>query len=111
MLATEGVGVGNVTFSPACRNNWHIHHATSGGRQILLCTGGFGWYQEVGKEARVLKKGDVVVIPASMRHWHGEKKDSYFTHIAVEVPGKNAKTEWYEPVSEEEYKNLHNEYE
>ena len=96
----------NVTFEPGCRNNWHIHHADKGGGQILLCVAGSGWYQEEGKPARSLNPGDVVVIPAGVRHWHGAKKDSWFAHIAVEVPGENAKNEWCEPVSDEEYAKL-----
>lgn len=97
----------NVTFEPGCRNNWHIHHADKGGGQILLCVAGSGWYQEEGKPARRLNPGDVVVIPAGVRHWHGAKKDSWFSHIAVEVPGENAKNEWCEPVSDEAYGKLH----
>ena len=97
----------NVTFEPGCRNNWHIHHADKGGGQILLCGAGSGWYQEEGKPARSLNPGDVVVIPAGVRHWHGAKKDSWFSHIAVEVPGENAKNEWCEPVSDEAYGKLH----
>ena len=106
MLSTEGVVVGNVTFAPGCRNNWHIHKAESGGGQILLCTGGRGWYQEWGKEVRALTAGDVVQIPAGVKHWHGAAKDSWFIHLAIEVPGEAAGTEWCEPVSDEEYKNL-----
>ncbi len=106
MLTAEGMGIGNVTFSPGCRNNWHIHHATSGGGQILLCTGGFGWYQEIGHDAVPLKKGDVVVIPPNIKHWHGARKDSWFTHIAVEVPGEETSNEWCSPVSDEEYEKL-----
>ena len=96
----------NVTFEPACRNNWHTHHATKGGGQILLCIAGEGWYQEWGKPARSLKAGDVVVIPANVKHWHGAKKDSWFSHIAVEVPGENTSNEWQEPVTDEEYNAL-----
>lgn len=96
----------NVTFEPACRNNWHIHHATSGGGQLLLCTAGEGWYQEEGKDAVSLHEGSVIMIPANMKHWHGAKKDSWFSHIAVEVPGKNCRNEWCEPVSDEEYNKL-----
>ena len=94
----ETVFMANVTFEPGCRNNWHIHKAKSGGGQILLCTGGRGWYQEWGKEARELFPGDVVEIPAGVKHWHGAAKDSWFTHLAVEVPGENARSEWLEPV-------------
>ena len=96
----------NVTFEPACRNNWHIHRAEKGGGQILLCVAGEGWYQEYGKSARSLKAGDVVEIPANVKHWHGAKKDSWFSHIAVELPGENTSNEWLESVSEEEYEKL-----
>jgi len=106
MLSTEGVVIGNVTFEPGCRNNWHIHKADKGGGQILLCTGGKGWYQEWGKPAQELNAGDVVHIPAGVKHWHGAAKDSWFVHIAVEVPGENPSSEWCEPVSDEEYNNL-----
>lgn len=96
----------NVTFEPACRNNWHIHHATSGSGQLLLCTAGEGWYQEEGKDAVSLHEGSVIMIPANVKHWHSAKKDSWFSHIAVEVPGKNCRNEWCEPVSDEEYNKL-----
>lgn len=98
MLSTEQVPVGNVTFEPGCRNHWHIHHATQGGGQILLVTAGRGWYQEWGKPAQALKPGDVVNIPANVKHWHGAVKDAWFQHLAIEVPGEGAKTEWCEPV-------------
>ncbi len=104
MLTTEGVVIGNVTFEPGCRNNWHIHRATKGGGQILLCTAGTGWYQEWGKPAQALKAGDVVVIPAGVKHWHGATKDRWFAHLSVEVPGENTSNEWLEPV--EDYENL-----
>lgn len=106
MLSTEGVVIGNVTFEPGCRNHWHIHRASRGGGQILLCTGGRGWYQEWGKPARALRAGDVVQIPAGVKHWHGAAKDSWFTHLAVEVPGEAAETEWCEPVPDAEYDRL-----
>ena len=106
MLSTEGVVIGNVTFEPGCRNNWHIHHASKGGGQILLCTSGRGYYQEWGKEARELHPGDVVNIKAGVKHWHGAAKDSWFTHIAVEVPGEDTSNEWLEPVNDEEYDKL-----
>lgn len=96
----------NVTFEPKCRNNWHIHHATKGGGQVLICVAGEGWYQEWGKTAQSLKAGDVVEIPAEVKHWHGAKKDSWFSHIAVEVPAENGRNEWLEPVSDEEYNKL-----
>ena len=100
------VFLANVTFEPKCRNNWHIHHSTSGGGQILICIAGEGWYQEEGKEAVSLKPGMVITIPANVKHWHGAKKDSWFSHIAVEVPGENTSNEWCEPVTDEEYDKL-----
>lgn len=96
----------NVTFEPGCRNNWHIHHAKSGGGQMLICTAGEGWYQEEGKEAVSLMPGKVIMIPAGVKHWHGAKADSWFSHIAVEVPGEETTNQWCEPVTEEEYNNL-----
>ena len=106
MLSLEQVIVANVTFEPACRNHWHIHHAKSGGGQILLVTAGRGYYQEWGKEARELHPGDVVNIPANVKHWHGAAKDSWFQHLAIEVAGENASNEWCEAVSEEDYNKL-----
>lgn len=100
------VFLANVTFEPGCRNNWHIHHATSGGGQLLICTAGEGWYQEEGKEAVSLKPGMVITIPPEVKHWHGAKADSWFSHIAVEVPGENTANEWCEPVTDEEYNKL-----
>ena len=98
-----GVFLANVTFEPGCRNNWHIHHATKGGGQLLVCTAGEGWYQEEEKEAVSLVPGTVITIPAEVKHWHGAKKDSWFSHIAVEVPGENCSNEWCEPVTDEQY--------
>ena len=106
MLSTEQVMIGNVTFEPGCRNNWHIHHAKSGGGQILLVTAGKGYYQEWGKEPRELHPGDVVNIPAEVKHWHGAAPDSWFAHLAVEVQAEGASNEWLEPVSDEEYGKL-----
>lgn len=103
MLTTTPVGIGNVTFEPGCRNNWHIHHR---GGQILLVTGGRGWYQEWGQPARELHAGDVVNIPPEVKHWHGAASDSWFAHLAVEVPAQGASNEWCEPVSDEDYHKL-----
>ena len=100
------VFLANVTFEPGCRNNWHIHHAKSGGGQILICVAGEGWYQEEGKEAQSLTPGTVVVIPEGVKHWHGAKKDSWFSHIAFEVPGEEASNEWLEPVEDAAYNGL-----
>lgn len=100
------VFLANVTFEPGCRNNWHIHKSTNGGGQLLICTAGSGWYQEEGKEAISLIPGMVITIPANVKHWHGAKKDSWFSHIAVEVPGEDTENVWLESVSDEEYNNL-----
>ena len=100
------VFLANVTFEPGCRNNWHIHHAKSGGGQILICTAGEGWYQEEGKEAVSLTPGTVITIPAEVKHWHGAKADSWFSHIALEVPGEETSNEWCEPVDDETYGRL-----
>ena len=102
----SSVFLANVTFEPGCRNNWHIHHATKGGGQLLICTAGEGWYQEAGKDAVSLTPGTVITIPPEVRHWHGAKADSWFSHIAVEVPGENTSNEWCEPVTDEEYAKL-----
>ena len=106
MLSTEGVVIGNLTFEPGCINNWHIHHANKGGGQILLVTSGRGYYQEWGKEPIELHSGDVVKVPANVKHWHGAAKDSVFVHLAIEVPGEEATNEWCEPVSNDDYCNL-----
>ena len=106
MLSTQQVVIGNVTFEPGCRNNWHIHHAKSGGGQILLCTAGRGYYQEWGKPAQELHPGDVVNIPPEVKHWHGAALDSWFAHLAVEVPAEGASNEWLEAVSDEDYSKL-----
>ena len=100
------VFLANVTFEPGCRNNWHIHHAKTGGGQLLICTAGEGWYQEEGKDAVELKEGSVITIPPEVKHWHGAKKDSWFSHIALEVPGEETSNEWCEKVSEEEYNKV-----
>ena len=103
------VFLANVTFEPGCRNNWHIHHAASGGGQILLCVDGDGWYQEEGKPAQSLEPGDVVTIPPEVKHWHGAKANSWFSHIAVECPGEDTSNEWLEPVEDAWYTALEEE--
>ena len=105
-LGNDQLPLFNVTFEPGCRNNWHIHHSTSGGGQLLICIYGKGWYQEEGKAPRLLFPGDIVNIPSNVKHWHGATKESYFQHLAIEVPGENSSTEWCEPVNDEEYLNL-----
>ena len=100
------VPVFNVTFEPGCRNNWHIHYADKGGGQMLICVGGCGYFQEWGKEPVEMKPGDCVNIPAGVKHWHGAAPDSWFSHLAFEVPGENVSAEWLEPVSDEIYQTL-----
>ena len=104
-LSTEQAGVYNVTFEPECRNNWHIHHAKTGGGQILICVSGRGFYQEWGKRAQELFPGDVINIPAGVKHWHGATPYSWFSHLAIEVPGEETANEWLEPVDETDYTN------
>lgn len=106
MLSTEQVNIGNVTFEPGCRNDWHIHHATEGGGQILLVTAGEGYYQRWGETAQKLKPGDVVHIPANVKHWHGATPSSWFQHLAIEVPGVDGSTEWCEEVDPDVYIHL-----
>ena len=96
----------NVTFEPGCRNNWHIHHATKGGGQMLVGVAGRGWYQEEGKPAQEILPGTVIHIPANVKHWHGAARDSWFAHLAFEIPGENSSNEWLEPVTDEEYEKL-----
>lgn len=105
-VSAEQIPIFNVTFEPACRNNWHIHHAKSDGGQMLICAGGRGYYQEWGKAARELHPGDVVNIPANVKHWHGAAPDSWFSHLAIEIGGEDGSTEWCEPVSDYDYKKL-----
>ena len=102
-VSTSQIHVSNVTFEPRCRNNWHIHHARSGGGQILICVAGRGFYQEEGKPAVEMKPGDCINISVGVKHWHGAAPDSWFSHLAVEVPGEETSNEWLEPVSDEEY--------
>ena len=94
----------NVSFAPGCRNYWHIHHASKGGGQMLICTAGEGWYQEWGKQPVKLVPGTVIEIPANVKHWHGAAKDSWFSHIAFGIPGENLSNEWLEPVEDDLYK-------
>ena len=105
-VSTEQVPVFNVTFEPGCRNNWHIHRASSGGGQMLICVGGRGWYQEWGREPVEMTPGTVVNIPANVKHWHGAAADSWFSHLAIEVAGEDSANEWLEQVSDEEYSKL-----
>ena len=109
LVKTEnGISFANVTFEPSCRNNWHIHHAKSGGGQVLICIAGYGYYQEWGKEVQKLSPGDIVVIPANVKHWHGAQPGSWFSHLAVEVPGEETSNEWLEKVTNEYYNKLDN---
>ena len=105
-ISKEQIPFSNVTFEPGCRNNWHIHHATKGGGQMLVCVAGKGWYQEWGKPAVQMLPGDVIHIPANVKHWHGAAADNWFAHLAFEIPGENSYNEWLEPVTDEEYNQL-----
>ena len=100
-ISKSQVGIFNVTFEPGCRNNWHIHHASQGGGQILICVAGKGYYQEWGKKAIEMKPGDCINIPVGVKHWHGAAPDCWFSHLAIEVPGENSSNEWLEPVKDE----------
>lgn len=102
-LSAAQIPFSNVTFEPGCRNNWHIHKATSGGGQMLVGVAGRGWYQEEGKPAVEILPGTVIHIPANVKHWHGAAKDSWFAHLAFSVPGENTSNEWLEPVDEAAY--------
>jgi len=105
-VSSEQVKIYNVTFEPQCRNNWHIHHAKTGGGQMLIGVGGRGYYQEWGKEPVEIKEGDVIHIPANVKHWHGAAPDSWFSHLAFEIDGEETSNEWLEPVTDEEYSKL-----
>ena len=96
----KGLRRGSPVF---CSNNWHIHHAKNGGGQILVCVAGHGYYQEWGKPAQELRPGDVVNIPVGVKHWHGAAPDSWFSHLAVEVPGDETSNEWLEAVDNTVY--------
>jgi len=102
-VSTEQAGIFNVTFEPKCRNNWHVHHADKGGGQILICVAGRGYYQEWERTAVEMKPGDCINIPVGVKHWHGAAPDSWFSHLAVEVPGDNSSNEWLEAVDDSQY--------
>ena len=105
-ISSEQVSIANVTFEPRCRNNWHIHRATKGGGQMLIGVAGRGWYQEAGNPAVEILPGTVIHIPANVKHWHGAAADSWFAHLAFDVPGEKTSNEWLEPVTDEEYDKL-----
>lgn len=102
-ISTKQIGIYNITFEPKCRNNWHIHHADKGGGQILVCVGGRGYYGEWGKEPIEMNPGDCINIPVNVKHWHGAAPDSWFSHLAIEVPGENCFNEWLEAVDDKQY--------
>lgn len=102
-LNSQEVRVSNVTFEPGCRNNWHIHHKSG---QILLVTGGEGFYQEWGKPAQRLIAGDSVYIAPGVKHWHGATAKSWFAHVALNVPVEGSRAEWLEPVSDADYAKI-----
>lgn len=103
LLNAEGLSIHNVTFEPGCRNHWHIHHKRG---QFLICTSGRGWYQAWGEAAKELKAGDIVYIPAEVKHWHGAARDSWFQHLAFSLPATDASNEWCEAVADEAYAQL-----
>ncbi|MGI6217865.1 MAG: carboxymuconolactone decarboxylase family protein [Coriobacteriales bacterium] len=105
-VSTEQIPIFNVTFEPGCRNHWHIHHAKSGGGQMLICVGGRGYYQAWGEDAVEMTPGTVVNIPAEVKHWHGAAPDSWFSHLAIDVAGEDTSNEWLEAVDPEEYSKL-----
>ncbi len=105
-ISDSQIPFANVTFEPRCRNNWHIHRAASGGGQMLICVAGRGWYQEEGRPAQPMLPGTVIHIPANVKHWHGAAADSWFSHLAFEIPGENTSNEWLEPVADEAYDAL-----
>ena len=105
-ISSEQAPIANVTFEPGCRNNWHIHHATKGGGQMLIGIAGRGWYQEEGKPAQEITPGTVIHIPSGVKHWHGAAADSWFAHLAFEIEGENATNEWLEPVSDDDYNKV-----
>lgn len=102
-LSSEQEAIFNVTFEPGCRNWWHVHHAEEGGGQILICVAGRGFYQAWGESPVEMTPGVCVNIPAGVRHWHGAAPDSWFSHLAIEVPGTEGSTEWLEAVDDEDY--------
>lgn len=106
-LVDGTVPVANITFEPGCRNNWRMHHGENGaGDQVLLCTAGLGWHQAEGEEPISLEPGSAIRIPAGLKHWHGAKADSWFSHLAFLTPGERVSNEWLEPVTDEEYSQL-----
>ncbi len=105
-VSSKQIPIFNVTFEPGCRNNWHIHHAKSGGGQMLICVGGRGYYQEWGKPAVEMTEGTVINIPAEVKHWHGAAPDSWFSHLAIEIGGEETSNEWLEAVDKNEYEKL-----
>lgn len=105
MLVTDpefNCPVYNVTFAPRARNNWHAHP----GGQLLLVTGGEGFYQEEGKPARRVKVGDIVKIPPKVKHWHGATGNSWFVHVGITTNVLEGDAKWFEAVSDEEFDNL-----
>ena len=102
-VSEKQVCIYNVTFEPGCRNHWHVHHAKSGGGQLLICVGGRGWYQAWGEAPVAMTPGTVVNIPAGVKHWHGAAADSWFAHLAIKVDGEETSNEWCEPVDDDAY--------
>ncbi len=102
-LVPRGGPVINMTFEPGCRTNWHVHHNAG---QALLVTGGAGWYQEEGKEPQPLRPGDIINVPAEIKHWHGAARDSWFSHLLVPIAVPGASNAFLEEVDDKEYDAL-----
>jgi quercetin dioxygenase-like cupin family protein len=92
--------VGRVDFSPGARTTWHTHPAG----QMLIVTAGKGWVQEDGQTRRVIEPGDVVWIPADVKHWHGATDKTSMSHIALTYMADGKNVDWLEPVSDEQYR-------
>jgi 4-carboxymuconolactone decarboxylase len=98
----NSTSVGNVTFAPKARSNWHRHPPG----QILLVTDGLGYYQESGQPIRLIRKGDVIKCPPNIAHWHGASRDSPMTHVTLGPDNGKGPVEWLRSVTDEEYNQL-----
>jgi len=91
---------GQVTFRPGARSAWHTHPLG----QILIVSGGVGWVQQWGGPVQVIRKGDVVWIPAGVKHWHGATPTTTMTHIAFQEQLDGRAVDWLEKVTDEQYR-------
>ncbi|MBB5343314.1 (R)-mandelonitrile lyase [Tunturibacter empetritectus] len=97
-VQTRATG-GEVTFQSGARSAWHTHPLG----QILIVTDGIGWVQQWGSPVQVMRKGDVVWIPAGVKHWHGATPNSSVTHIAIQENLDGRNVDWLEQVSDKQY--------